>query len=80
MQITFNRHATTNNTDYHAEVPAIYAPIIVGRKDVEGETFYVDNNGKLYRPLLYDRMFKTRRGMIFHSKYKGLNPNKNHRK
>ena len=64
----------TTDMDYHANVPAIYAPRITGTKTVQGETFYTDKEGKLYRPHLYDAMFRVSRGIVRHYTYKGLNP------
>jgi len=61
--------------NFHANVPAIYAPRIKGTRTVDGEKFYVDVQGKLYRPLLFDAMFKTERGEVRHYTYKGENPN-----
>jgi len=60
---------------FHASVPALYQPRIKGTAIVSGEKFYVDNNGKLYRPHLFDAMFKTGRGEVRHYTYKGENPN-----
>lgn len=62
-------------TGYHASVPALYKPRIKGIKTIEGERFYVDTDGKLYKPHLFDAMFKTVRGKVQHYTYKGENPN-----
>lgn len=61
-------------TGYHASVPTIKEPRIKGSRIVDGEKFYVDTNGKLYRPHLFDAMFKVKRGAVHHYSYKGENP------
>lgn len=61
-------------TGYHASVPTIREPRIKGCRIIDGEKFYVDADGKLYRPHLFDAMFKIKRGAIRHYSYKGENP------
>lgn len=43
---------------FRATVPTIKAPRITATVQVDGETFYQDATGKLYRPGLFDKMFK----------------------
>lgn len=62
-------------SDYHARVPALYAPRITGTITKNGEQFYIDDAGKLYRPHLYDKMFAVEKGVIKDIRYKGENPN-----
>jgi hypothetical protein len=61
--------------EYHANVPALYAPRITGSVQQGGEEFYVDAAGKLYRPHLYNKMFVVEKGVVKNSRYKGENPN-----
>jgi len=68
------KHAAHAN-EYHANVPALYAPRITGKVKKNGEEFYIDAAGKLYRPYLYDKMFAVQRGQIKGPYYKGENPN-----
>jgi len=67
-------------TGYHASVPVLHKPLIKGIKTIEGEKFYVDADGKLYKPHLFDAMFKTVRGKVHHHAYKGENPGAKFRK
>ena len=61
--------------EFHAHVPALYAPRITGTVKRSGEEFYVDTAGKLYRRHLYDKMFAVQKGAIKNIRYKGENPN-----
>jgi len=63
------------DTSFHASVPSLLKPRIKGTRTVDGEKFYVDADGKLYKPHLFDAMFKTTGGVVRHYTYKGENPN-----
>ncbi len=71
MYTTKTAFGNGGTLNYHAQVPFLKQPKILGEKIVDGVKFYV-GEGKEYVADLFDQMFKTVKTNIKGKEYKGV--------
>jgi len=70
-KIFYNKdNMTSNNVEWHPDVPFLTKPKIVGEKIVDGVRYYI-GEGKEYIAELFDKMFKCEKSAIKPQSFKG---------
>jgi hypothetical protein len=71
-KIFYNKdNMTSNNVEWHPDVPFWVKPKIVGEKIIEGVRYYIDEFMKEYDPVLFDKTWKCEKTEIKSAQHKG---------
>ena len=69
-KIIHNRNLTSNNVEWHPDVPFLTRPKILGEKIIDGVKYYY-NELKEYQADLFDKFWKCEGGNIKPQSFKG---------